>query len=82
MAEVSHLRKESLSRTRAATLAAEDTDGIVHFKDYNDDMTRVVVEFSDPIPLEADYLVKHQDFNISTRTLRDDSLKVYGYSHK
>jgi|APHM01.1.fsa_nt_gi hypothetical protein len=77
----SQLRQESLTETRAATLATEETDGIVQIKRLHDDerSTKIAVKFEDEVPLEVDYLVRYQGFNISPRS-RGNGIMVYEYS--
>jgi len=71
MVETYHLMNEELTSSRAAIIAAEETDSVVKIED-----DRTEVEF-DNAPLELDYLVRHQGFKLSPSTNEKERIKLY-----
>ena len=82
MAEnISQLRGESLTPTRAAVITSKlcDTVTTSFNRDGDGNIDEVRVKFTGSVMNECDYLIKHQDFAISPKSGRNNFVELYHY---
>jgi hypothetical protein len=82
MAEnLSQLRGESLTPTRAAVIASKLSDEVTTSfnRDGDGNIDEVRVKFVGSVMNECDYLIRNQDFTISPKSGRNNFVELYHY---
>lgn len=82
MAEnLSQLRDESLTPTRAAVIASKLSDTVTTSfnRDSDGNINEVQVKFTGSVMNECDYLIRNQGFKISPKSGRNTFVELYHY---
>jgi hypothetical protein len=79
--DLSQLRGESLSPSRAAIIASKLSDNVTTSfnRDSDGNIDEVRVKFTGSVMNGCDYLIRNQDFAISPKSGRNNFVELYHY---
>ena len=79
--DLSQLRDESLTPSRAAVIASKlcETVTTSFNRDGDGNIDEVQVKFTGSVMNECDYLIKYQGFKISPKSGRNNFVELYHY---